>query len=201
MTRLLLALSLTLLAPVAHASDANPFVDSYALEANYRYDLALEKLSAVPSTGDTAYFVQLRRGWLLYLLGRYADSVQTYEKALALNPTAEARLGLTLPLMALRRWSEAEQACRGVLEVAPGNYLAQSRLAYVLYSAGRYADAEAAYQTVVTLFPSDTEMRAGLGWAQLKQGKSAAARKAFQLVLLISPDHASATEGLAATGG
>ena len=101
--------------------------------------------------------------------------------------------------MALRRWSEAEATCRKVLDDAPGNYLALSRLSYVLYSAGRYADAEAAYQMVVHQYPADMEMQGGLGWSQLKQGKADQAKKTFEWVLKTSPDYSSAAEGLEAT--
>ena len=192
---------LFLLAPVSAFGNDTPelFQESYALEANYQYEQALKRIERVPSDGDLAYVVPLRKGWLLYLLGRYADSVEAYEQALAAQPAVEARLGLSLPLMALRRWGEAEETCRKVLEEAPGNYLALSRLSYILYSAGRYAPAEAAYQEVVNLFPADMEMQAGLGWSQLKQGKIDQAKKTFAWVLKTSPDYSSAAEGLEAT--
>ena len=130
------------------------------------------------------------------LLGRYADAVAAYQQALNTVDTIEGHLGLSLPLMALRRWKEAETACRKVLKTAAGNYLAHSRLAYVLYNAGRYGDAEKAYATLVAEYPSDVEMRTGLGWAQLKQGQTAKAKASFEFVLRISPDYTSARQGL-----
>jgi len=116
-----------------------------------------------------------------------------------LEPKAvEPRLGLMLPLMALRRWAEAEKAGQQVLGTAPGDFTAQSRIAFIHYSQGRFADAESWYRKALGGFPSNVEMRAGLGWSLLKLGNAAAARAEFERILVIAPDHASAKEGLAA---
>lgn len=195
-----LSLALAVNLPAAHADGVpDRYQESYALEAAYNYDRALRQLDGIPAEGADAYLLPLRRGWLLYLLGRYDESVAAYRRAIAADPSAvEASLGLTLPLMALRRWGEAEQAARTVLAAAPGNYLAQSRLAYSLYSSGQHAAAQAAYQLLVYQYPGDVDMRTGLGWALLKQGDTAGARKAFAEVLHVVPDHSSAREGMSA---
>lgn len=195
---LLLAVTLTLVP--AHAADTPALYQaSYEREAVADYAGALANIDALLAAGEDDYVVHLRRGWLLYLSGRYADSVVDYQAAATRDPaSAEAVAGLSLPLMALRRWTEAERACKRLLELTPNNYLGLSRLAYVLYSSGRYAEAEAQYAAVLRLYPSDVEMRTGLGWAQLKQGKVSQARAAFSEVLRTAPGHTSSKEGLAA---
>ena len=200
--RLLLILSaMVLMAPPAQAagSSSERYQESYALEAAYSYQRALEKLEGITPTGADAWLLPLRKGWLLYLLGRYEESVLAYDQAAkaALPGSLEATLGRSLPLMALKRWAEAERDCRAVLKASPGSYTAQSRLAYVLYNSGKYAEAGTEYAALVTAWPSDVEMRAGLGWALLKQGKTAEAKAAFELVLYLVPDHSSAREGVA----
>lgn len=183
-------------APVRAASVAALYQASYDLEAVQDYAGALAKMDALGPDG-TDYVVHLRRGWLLYLLGRYSDSATAYQAAVASVPTSlEARQGLVLPLMALKRWTDAEVVCQELLELAPADYRGNSRLAYIHYSSGDYARAEARYQRVLELYPSDVEMRAGLGWAQLKQGDTAAARATFEAVLRVAPSHTSALEGL-----
>lgn len=192
-----------LLSTPAHAAEsvAELYQASYDLEAAQNHAGALARMDRLVELGQVDYVVHLRRGWLLYLVGRYADAVDAYRAAVTAAPeSVEARTGLALPLMALRRWAEAEQACAEVLSRAPGNYLAMSRRAYALYSAGRYAEAADQYQAVVTQYPSDVEMRTGLGWALLKQGKASAARKAFEQVLRTAPSHVSAAQGLTASG-
>lgn len=200
--RLLLLLSATMMlaGPVSAAeSSSERYQESYALEAAYSYQRALEKLDGISPTGADAWLLPLRKGWLLYLLGRYEESVSAYDQAVkaALPGSLEATLGRTLPLMALRRWAEAERDCRLVMKASPGSYTAQSRLAYVLYNSGKYAEAGVEYSALVTAWPSDVEMRAGLGWALLKQGKSTEAKEQFNLVLYLVPDHSSAREGMA----
>ena len=185
-------------ASMAAAADVSElFQESYALELSYAYDAALRRIQDIPADGPDAYLVALRRGWLLYLLGRYADSAEAYRAAAGVSPEAiEPWLGLTLPLMALRDWTSAQEACERVLERAPGTYLAMSRLAYIRYNTGKYTEAAVEYAKVIDHYPSDVEMRAGLGWSLLKQGREAEARAAFEDVLRSSPDHVSAAEGL-----
>jgi tetratricopeptide (TPR) repeat protein len=186
----------------AHAGVPEALTASYAAEATGDYATALKALDGLTVADDAAYVVTLRKAWLKYLQGSYADSVTSYQAAAAQRPSSvEALLGETLPLMALRRWTEAKTACDAALVLAPGNYTAASRLAWVLFSLGRYAEAQAKYEALVRLYPSDLDMRAGLGWTLLKLGKPVEARAHFAWVLQISPSNTSAAQGLTAAGG
>ena len=194
---------LSLLHPFPAAANGNTVTElyqqSFSLETAGNYAGALDRMDAIAEKGETDYLLHLRRGWLLYLNGRYADSVDAYEAAVTLQPrSAEAMAGQTLPLMALRRWTDAEATCKKLLAVAPGNYLGMSRLAWAQFSAGKYAEAEAAYRNVLVQYPSDNDMRAGLGWSLLRQGKSSEARSAFKAVLRTVPGHVSAGQGITA---
>lgn len=203
----LILTALTLLAGVALSSPAaaavpDQFQASHVAEAKGDYAGALAQVQAIPARGGDAYLVHLRTGWLQYNLGQHTQAVQAYQQALAAEPNSvEAQLGLTLPLMALRRWADAERTLHQALKAAPGHYTAQSRLAYVRYQAGRFKAAEQAYAAVLKLHPGDTEMRAGLGWSQLKQGRTTEARRAFDFVLRILPKHQSALAGMQALTG
>lgn len=203
MKQVLLIVLFALLIPNAASAGSSTVTElyqqSFSLETSGDYAGALARMNEVAAEVSTDYLLHLRRGWLLYLNGRYADSVTAYRDAIALQPrAAEAMVGLTLPLMALRLWSEAEAACNDLLKVAPGNYTGMSRLAWVLFSAGRYTEAEKAYRGVLIQYPSDNDMRAGLGWSLLRQGKSAEAQEAFKAVLRTVPGHVSAGQGMAA---
>jgi tetratricopeptide (TPR) repeat protein len=203
MKQALLIVLLALVLPSPAAAGASTVTElyqqSFSLETSGDYAGALARMNEVAAEVSTDYLLNLRRGWLLYLNGRYTDSVTAYRDAVALQPrSAEALAGLTLPLMALRQWSDAEKACSDLLAVAPGNYTGMSRLAWVLFSAGRYAEAERAYRGVLVQYPSDNDMRAGLGWSLLRQGKSTDAQEAFKTVLRTVPGHVSAGQGMAA---
>ncbi len=196
-------LALALLAP-AHAVEmdraAELYQSSYTLEANGNYRGALAQVDQLATEGEDAYTLHLRRGWLLYNLGRYADAAAAYRAAIDREPTSvEARQGLALPLMALKKWKEAEAVCRDLLSRASGDKTGRGRLAYILYMSGRYSEAAREYEAVLEAHPSDTDMQAGRGWALLKQGKTKDARAAFEAVLRVAPAHRSAQTGLEAT--
>jgi tetratricopeptide (TPR) repeat protein len=173
---------------------------SYALEARSDIAGALSAMDEIASAGATDYMFYLRKGWLQYLAAQYAQSAAAYGHAVELEPKAiEPRLGLMLPLMALRRWADAERAGTQVLAAAPGDFTAQSRIAFIAYSQGRFPEAEAWYRKALAGFPSNVEMRAGLGWSLLKQGRKSDARAEFERIVAVAPDHASAKEGLASS--
>ncbi|MBO86140.1 MAG: hypothetical protein CL927_12345 [Deltaproteobacteria bacterium] len=178
------------------SDDPRLYQASYDLESIQDYAGALGKMDQIGGE-QQGYVYHLRRGWLLYLLGRHGDSAAAYRAAVEAAPDSlEARQGLVLPLMAMKRWLDAEAVCVELLSAAPTDYRGNSRLAFILYSMGRYGAAADRYEVVLTLYPSDVEMRAGLGWSLLKQGKTAEARSAFEAVLQVAPSHVSAREGL-----
>ena len=108
----------------------------------------------------------------------------------------EAKLGLTLPLLAQRNWRELERACSAVLAVDGRNATALARLGLAQYSAGNFSGAEATYRRLTEDYPSEMDYRTGLGWALLKLGKSAEAKAIFDGVLAVSPDNVNAKAGL-----
>ena len=172
---------------------------SYDAEALGDYAGALSALEGMPLSEQSSYVFHLRQGWLRYLSGDYEASISAYERAIRANPAAvEARLGLQLPQMALRRWLDVEVATWELLEIDPMNYLARRRLALALYNLGRYAEAEAIYRAVLESYPSDVEVEAGLGWSLLMQGNATGAAEVFTHVLWVAPNQASGLEGLQA---
>ncbi|MEZ4393775.1 MAG: tetratricopeptide repeat protein [Polyangiales bacterium] len=195
---LALALAVALAAPRA---EANPdaWRRSYALESRGDPRGALAALEGVGAQGARGYLYELRRAWLLYQSGRYDDAVTAYEQAATSSRGAiEPRVGELLPLLALRRWRDAERVARDVLRVDAGNYLASRRLALALYNLGRFDAARTAYQGVLARYPGDLEMLSGVGWCELRLGRRDQAAAAFRAVLAVSPDDATATAGLSA---
>lgn len=176
---------------------AQVFQQSYDREGAGKLAESLSTLDTLPSARQGTYLAQLRRGWLLYRLGRFADAIDAYGKAIAVAPKAiEPRVGILLPQQALRRHADVEVQAKIVLAIDPLNYLATLRLAYSLYSQGRYGESAALYARLKDLYPSDAEVRSGLGWSLLKQGKSAEATRELRELLSIQPRHALAKQGL-----
>ncbi|TNF38415.1 MAG: tetratricopeptide repeat protein [Deltaproteobacteria bacterium] len=194
-------LALTLFAGPAQAAEGNQvaerFASSFAHEAKGEIDEALNDVLVILRGDQKHYVATLRAGWLYYVGGRYADSVQMYEAAEALAPRAlEPRLGLMLPLMAAKRWAKAEIVGRELLKLAPRDYTVRSRLAWIAFSQGRYKEAEELYAAVLADYPSDLEMMLGLAWTWLREGRKAEARGMFEQVLSIRSDNMQAKTGL-----
>jgi tetratricopeptide (TPR) repeat protein len=174
---------------------------SYDEEAAGKLEPALAALDGVHATTRTAYVLALRRGWLLYRLAKYDDSVTEYGRAAALAPDAvEARVGSLAPLAAARRWNDVEAAARDVLAKDPANYSATLRLAFALYSQARFGDAEATYRRLAALYPGDVEVRGGLAWSLLKMGRARDAAAEFAAVLAVAPQNKLALDGAKAAG-
>lgn len=184
-------------APAAAAQDAPAaYQRSYELEARGDPRGALAALDRVPASGRDTYVYQLRRGWLLHLAGRHTDALAPYRRAVALAPGAvEPRLGLLLPLAALRRWREVVDVAAEVRRLDADHPTAGRHLAWALYNLGRYPEAERVYARLVALYPADAEMRAGVGWCQLRQGRAREAAATFEAVLAFAPAHPSSLEG------
>jgi len=182
----------------AQEAVADLYRQSYALEARGDAEGSLKAMDAIAARGGADYVVALRRGWLLYLAGRYAESEPQYLQAIAKEPNAlEPKLGVMLPLMAMRRWKEAQRYGSELLKEAPGDSIVQGRMAYIHFMLGEYLEAESRYRKVVAAYPSNVEMRVGLAWSLLRQRRVQEARAEFDRVLAFAPDHASAKEGRA----
>lgn len=177
------------------------FEQSFAAEARGKTRTALSNVLSILKKDSDHYVANLRAGWLSYKSGKYADSVIWYRKAAQLMPDAiEPQLGLMLPLMAAKRWAEAERVGVDLLRVDTRSYLIRSRLAFVYYSRGRWSKAEGLYASVLTDYPSDLDISSGLAWTWLKQGKSQNATELFDRVLSVNASHQSAAAGRAAAG-
>jgi tetratricopeptide (TPR) repeat protein len=183
--------ALLVLAPgpvLARRGVAEHYKESYKLEGAKRYGPALRALEGIDAGERATYFYQLRLAWLRHLKGEHAAATLAYQTAAAMKPHAvEPLLGLLLPQMATRRWKDALGTARRALRLAPGTYLASTRLAWILFNLGRYTESAKAYRQVLERYPADLEVQRGLGWALLRQGKTLEACHVFAVLLRRSP--------------
>jgi tetratricopeptide (TPR) repeat protein len=187
---------------LADGGAGDQFQRSYDAEAAGKPQDALTALDSLPAPQHDGYVAQLRRGWLLYKLGKHAEAADAYAKAVALEPrSVEARVGALLPAMALRRWADVEAGAREAVKLDPANYLANLRMAFAVYNLGRYPEAAGIYRKLLDAYPSDVEVRSGLGWSLLKAGKGVEAAGEFRAVLDVAPRNTLAADGLKALGG
>lgn len=191
---LVLAFSLFTFAATAQPSLRAAFKSSYAAEAKGDYKAAL---SAMKNSGSNSYEVNLRIGWLQYMLGAYNEAETAYKKAVDAMPySIEAKLGYVYPLSALGKWTEVRQQYNKILEICPQHSLANYRMGLIFYYSEDFKTAQKYFDKVVNMYPFDYDGVIMSGWNNLKLGKKAEASVLFNKALLIRPDDASAKEGL-----
>ncbi len=196
---ILLGLSVPLYGGQTYNKISVYFEKSFAYEAQKKYEASLDTVLKILKMEKANYIATLRAGWLNYLNGDYQESLRYYKKTISLAPSAtEPKLGLMLPLMALKRWGDTEATARKILKSNSKNYLAGRRLAYALFSQARYEAAEKQYRNVIASYPSDIEMNLGLGWTYLRMGRKKEAVKNFRGVLKVRRNNASALAGMEA---
>lgn len=173
------------------------FKDSYSLEELGKYNESINKTLKVIRMNPKLYIANLRAGWLFYLQGNYSDSEKYYRSSIDLSTDAvEPLLGLSLPLMAAKNYTEAINVCKKIIKIDKGSYIGNSRLAYILYLTEDFKNSLKYYKILLALYPSDPEIKLGIAYNLIKLNDFEGARDYFKSILLSNPDHPSATSGL-----
>lgn len=171
------------------------FAKSYELEDNGEYTKAVESLKTVYN--EDSYEVNLRLGWLSYLLGNFTESSAYYQKAIALKPySVEAKFGYVYPASAQGNWGIVKSQYFKILEIDPMNTLANYRLGMIFYSAEDYNTALKYFEKVVNQYPFDYDSTIMYAWTNYQLGKLREAEVLFKKALLMKPGDESASEGL-----
>jgi tetratricopeptide (TPR) repeat protein len=188
----ILAALLTLSATSVLAQDA-AWQNSYQLEAAGKYYEAITALDHVPANGPDAELKALRRGWLFYLPGSFNESIREYRLAIEHNShSIDARLGVTLPLLALKRWRDAAQNAKIALDLAPNNYTALLRLTVALEGQHEWDDMAKTAAVMVASYPSDATAYVYLARAKVALLQRDDAIAAYSAVLVRAPGNLEA---------
>lgn len=184
----------SLYASAATSPSNQAWTDSYLLENAGKYAQAGEAIEPILRANPYHQFALMRRGWLSYLQGNMNDALTYYNRAISLNPKAlDARLGLTLPLLAQQRWTEAAVELQKVIDVSPQDYTANLRMLICLEGLQRWEDMSKLANNMAARYPSDTSMAVYLARAEIWRGNNKAAKNAYLKVLERDPNHAEAS--------
>lgn len=180
-------------------SGGSAWQESYTLEHAGKYPQAAAVLETLLRDSPNHEFAMMRRGWLNYLQGKYNDALRDYNQVLALNPRSlEARLGLTLPLLAQQRWKEAATEARKVIAVSPWDYTAHVRLMVCEEGEKDWAGLSRHAAELAQRYPSDATGLVYHARAEASLGNKAKARAAYVQVLERYPSHVEANTYLKA---
>lgn len=171
------------------------FSKSYEAENAKNYTTAISELKGVYDAKN--YIINIRLGWLNYLAKNYGESINYYEKAIALKPYAiEAHFGSVKPLSALEEWDKVKKHYLEILNIDPQNTVANYWLGLIYYNRKDYENATRLFEKIVNLYPLDYDSVIMLAWSKLKNNKFADAKILFQQALIIRPNDSSALSGL-----
>jgi tetratricopeptide (TPR) repeat protein len=167
--------------------------NSYLFESAGKYNEAIFVMETVPANSPDAELRLLRRGWLFYQAGKYDESIREYRLAIERNShSIDARLGIMLPMLAFKRWREAEQVARATLELAPHNYTASVRMAIAQEGMQDWGALSKTAAMLVADYPSDATAYTYLARANAWLGKRPEALAAYSAVLARYPAHLEA---------
>lgn len=174
------------------------FNESLIFEKDYKYDKALAKLQEIYDSNKDDYLINLRIGWLQFLLKNYNTSITYYNKAFEIskNKSIEALFGLTYPLAAKSDWTSTINTYKKILSIAPDNYLANLRLGQILLNDKKYSESLTFLEKAYNSFPSEYDINVSLSWLYYYLGKNSEAKKLFINTMMISPNDSLATIGL-----
>ncbi|CAM2930402.1 tetratricopeptide repeat protein [Legionella worsleiensis] len=193
-----LAMGLGVLNSVCVASpDNTSWKKSFSLEQSKQYLDAAKVLEPMLSSSPKNEFLLLRLGWLYYLQTQYNTSLSYYKKALALNSDSiDARLGLTLPLLAQQRWKESAIYAKEVIQISAWDYNAHVRLMTSQSALLQWELLESHAMEMAKRYPSDPTVFVFLARSQAWQGKKSLAIVNYKLVLERAPDNQEALDYL-----
>lgn len=192
---LILACSLSMAIAQDNKKLQDAFTASYTHEYNLDYKKAIDVLKA--EYGSGSYELNLRLGWLYYLNGDFAVSVDYYQKAVTSAPGAvEARFGVVYPLSALNKWDDVAKQYEEILKIDPNQVTANYRLGLINYNKGNFKQAKPFFDKYLALYPFDYDANHMAAWTNLNLGKTAEARTLFNKALLLKPGDSSALDGL-----
>jgi len=171
------------------------FRESYALESTGELQKSIEALRAVYN--ENSYEINLRLGWLSYLLGAFNESASYYNRAISIMPYAiESRFGVAYPLAAMGNWDQVIGHYNHILGIEPNNSVANYRLGVIYYNREDYLTAHQHLEKVVNLYPFDFDGLIMLAWCKYRLRQYREAKILFQRALMHTPGNASALEGL-----
>lgn len=173
------------------------FYKSYDLEKAANYSGAISELRKVYRSDD--YFVNIRLGWLNYLAKNYQESLNYYQIALRLKPSAiEAKFGCVKPLSALEKWDAVKDQYLAILRIDPNNTRASYWLGVIYYNRKDYPKAVKLFERIVSLYPLDYDSVIMLAWTKFRMGNKSEAKTLFNHALTLIPNDKDAMSGLKA---
>ena len=178
---------------MSYTEISNAYHNSFKYEKEKDYDNSIKAIIPVFESYPKGYTVNLRLGWLYYLKGAFKNSKVHYNKALSIVPTSvEAMLGLSLPLIAQKRWEDVVKLMYKILKIDYYNFYGNLRLSLALRNLSKYSEAQKIDEKMLAIYPANVTFLTELAVNIYKQGKYTYAKSLFGDVLTLDPENSVA---------
>lgn len=170
------------------------FDSSYKLEKAAKYLDAINSIKAIYD--ESSYEMNMRLGWLNYLVGQQTTSIGFYAKAIKTNPfSIEARFGYVMPASVLGNWEMVKNQYLEILKIDDKNTKANYNVGLIYYNSKDYVKAHKYFEVCANLYPFDYDSIHMYAWSCYFLGQLREAKVLFSKCLLIKPNDKSATDG------
>ncbi len=171
------------------------YKQSYLYEKIGDYKDAIRVLMPIYKAYPYGYTINLRLGWLYYLWRKYENSIFHYRRAISAIPSSvEAKLGLSLPLMAQEKWKDVETLMYQIIATDYYNYYGNLRLCEALEHQKKYSMELFIAQKMLAIYPTSVPFLIYLGKSYYHLGNLRLALKTFKDVLILDPENNTAKE-------
>lgn len=152
---------------------------------------ALAQLTAAAARDPGNAEIWYSRGVMLGQGARHEEALESFDKALAIRPTAECWNNRGAALQSLKRWPEALQSFDAALALRPDQAIWTNR-ARVLQEMGRFDEAVTACDRALSLTPNSVLAWNERGNALLRSKRLSESLASYDRALALQPDHVPA---------
>ena len=176
---------------------------AYALNLETTANVQVDPLTApdpeaIPPQAEQLAKGAFQRGYLLHMVGRYADAVVLYRESIEAHPTAEAHTFLAWSLSYLGHLEEAIDECKLAIGLDPDFGNPYNDIGVYLIDLGRPEESVPWFEQAIEAerYCCYHYPHFNLGRVLLYRGDIDAARQAFERALEIEPRYTPALEAL-----
>lgn len=134
----------------------NAYFKSYAYEKEKKYASAIQSLEKLYQKYPKGYTLNLRIGYLYFLLKKYDISIRYYKKSSRILPKSnESKLGLTRVYLAKKDFKKAQRLAFGMLKTDYYSFYGNLYAIQALVGQKKYKIALAIANKMLAIFPTN----------------------------------------------
>lgn len=168
----------------------NAYSDSYKHEAKEKYEKAINDLKDVYSSYQNTYTINYRLGWLYYLNGNYANSLEHLQEALTISVySVEVLNTINLVYVIQEKWEKVEEQSAKIIKIDYYNFYANLRYSTALKMLAKYELAIKVDRKMLEIFPTSTTFLQELAENLFLSGEMVESRSIFESILILDTDN------------